>query len=375
MTKLFLCVLTLSVGSFGANTVALFDLSSPATGPFPANAFTVADPLQNTGVRINLPAPDCNAQPSACGDVALLNQLDGFNLQPRIRVCFSGPVDSSTLYPGVKLVVLNNLTHDEAGIQALHHVVKTNQGFYDPQTNCFSAKPDEFLDQHRRYALVVTDAVHDASGKRVKDDKAFADCAKAKTSGAYCADLSAEMDKLGEIIDDRIVAASIFTTLSVTDWVQKARDQVQTSPLTVTPLGVFKISDLAAMTWYAQVNGPVQFPIPIPLAALAAVDRVAFGLYTSPIFLNGNGFISATPTGGPINPPSLSAPVGFHVFLPAGPAPPGGYPVMIYGHGFGDSQFGAPTAVASSFAQAGFATIAIDAIGHGFGPGSTVVLT
>ncbi len=36
----------------------LFDLSSPETGPFPSNWFTVADNTQNTGRRVNMPLPD-----------------------------------------------------------------------------------------------------------------------------------------------------------------------------------------------------------------------------------------------------------------------------------------------------------------------------
>ena len=42
------------------------------------------------------------------------------------------------------------------------------------------------------------------------------------------------------------------------------------------------------------------------------------------------------------------------------------------GHGFGDSRFGGPTAVSPTLARAGFAVIAINAVGHGFGPDSTV---
>ena len=36
----------------------------------------------------------------------------------------------------------------------------------------------------------------------------------------------------------------------------------------------------------------------------------------------------------------------FNLFLPAGPAPAGGWPVAIFGHGFTDNKHGAPFAVA-----------------------------
>ena len=60
--------------------------------------------------------------------------------------------------------------------------------------------------------------------------------------------------------------------------------------------------------------------------------------------------------------------VYFHVYLPSSPPPASGYPVVIFGHGFGDSQWGGATAVAPTLAAAGFATVAINAVGHGFGP-------
>src|SRR5436190_15190051 len=65
--------------------------------PFPSNLYTVPDATQLTGVRVNLPAPDAS-HPSDAADVAVLNQLDGFNIQPRISIPFSGPiaVDSAT---------------------------------------------------------------------------------------------------------------------------------------------------------------------------------------------------------------------------------------------------------------------------------------
>src|SRR5262245_59135353 len=72
----------------------LFDLSSPERSPFPSDRFTVADDEQNTARRVNLPMPaDCTVEVSECEDVAILNQLDGFNLVARISVPFDGDID------------------------------------------------------------------------------------------------------------------------------------------------------------------------------------------------------------------------------------------------------------------------------------------
>src|SRR5262249_53531711 len=80
-------------------------------------------------------------------------------------------------------------------------------------------------------------------------------------------------------------------------------------------------------------------------------------------------------TGGPIQSPLGYIPISYHVFLPPVADPAAKIPVVIYGHAAGDSQFGAPTAMASTLAKAGFATLAIEEFDHGFGPGSVTVVT
>src|SRR2546423_5243087 len=74
-----------------------FDPSSPDKGPFPSDRFTRLDLSQNTFRRVRLPKPDCSARPSDCADVDVLNTLDGFNLQPRITVPFTGAIDVNTV--------------------------------------------------------------------------------------------------------------------------------------------------------------------------------------------------------------------------------------------------------------------------------------
>ncbi len=95
-------VLTLAtaVPSFAAGVDARFDLSSPSGVPFPTDLFTVADPSHNTGRRVSLAKPDCAARPSDCADIDVLNTLDGFNLQPRVSIPFSGAIDVATVNSG-----------------------------------------------------------------------------------------------------------------------------------------------------------------------------------------------------------------------------------------------------------------------------------
>jgi len=73
------------------------DTSSPDKGPFPSDRFTRLDFSQNTFLHVRLPKPDCNARPSDCADIDVLNTLDGFNVQPRITVPFTGAIDVNTV--------------------------------------------------------------------------------------------------------------------------------------------------------------------------------------------------------------------------------------------------------------------------------------
>jgi hypothetical protein len=64
----------------------------------------------------------------------------------------------------------------------------------------------------------------------------------------------------------------------------------------------------------------------------------------------------------------------FTLYLPSGPEPTNGWPVAIMGHGGTgnkDGTFGVGVA-AALLAENGIATIGINAVGHGFGPGGTL---
>ena len=76
---------------------AVFELSTPATSPFPSDWFTVPDANQNTRRRVNLPLPNCAVRPSDCEDLNVVNTLDGFSADPRLSIPFDGPIDVTTV--------------------------------------------------------------------------------------------------------------------------------------------------------------------------------------------------------------------------------------------------------------------------------------
>lgn len=365
----------------GAETRVLFS-------PFPSDTYTAADPGQKTGRRVNLPAPEaCAASPALCAGLQLVNRLDGFHVNPRIEVRFSGAVDAESLREGVRLAALENLTAEEHGLHSPGEIVPLNRLSYDPAAHAFFAKPDNILDQHRRYALVVTDAVRDAAGAPVGADPAFTACL-ASPEG-YCAELRGAVESVrSQFAPRRIVGASVFTTLSVTAWLEAARrrlGEVAPEAAPAGPASAFDFAQLSGVTLRLQTGvEPARFreeTLPVALLNLIPagvpnpIGRIVFGTFASPRFLGPHFEIEPQPAASAAAPPALVERVGLHALLPSRPRPAAGYPVVIFGHGFTDSRFGGPSAVAPVFTAAGFAVAAINAFGHGYGPASSIVLT
>jgi hypothetical protein len=346
-----------------AATTVLFDPLSPATGPFPSDALTTPDVLQRTGTRLNLPVPDCVTQYTQCQEMALLDQTDGFSLRPRIHVRFSGPVNTATLRDGISII----------GPEGR---IPINQVVWDPATNTVFAKPDSTLRQQTQYELIITDAVKDAAGASVVADPAFL----AQPPILYGVFSTNPVPPVA--LQGVAVAITTFTTMSATAWLEHARDILPYVPTVVRlaqPQSTFRLADAATFTLHEQVGvNPVRFldlSLPITSTLLAGVDRLVVGSFRSPRFLEDDQSIRPAPTLPGFSVPTNTEEIGFNALLPSSPKPASGYPVVIFGHGFGDSRFGGPTAVAPTLARAGLATIAITAVGHGFGPLSTFSIT
>lgn len=365
-------------GAFSATT-ALFAPGDPATGPFPSDYLTIADPLQKTGIRIDMPLAACATQYTSCQEIGLLDQMDGFSVRARAVARFSAPVNPATLAGGLIYVALDNLTQEEPGVYRTGQLIAADQIVYDPTTNTAYAKPYSALDQHRHYAIVVTDAVQDTAGAPVVASAAFQACLTDRSP--YCTSLASALASIS-VGPQHIVAASVFTTMSATGWLERAREILPYVPPVVMlaqPESTFHVADLSAIVLHEQTGAnPVSFTdisLPLNTTLLNGLDRIVIGSYESPDFLAGDWTIPPSPTNPGLAVPAATNQVGFNALLPSTPEPPNGYPVVVFGHGFGDSRFGGPTAAAPTLARAGLAVIAIDAVGHGFGPESTVTFT
>src|SRR5207245_10272615 len=99
---------------------------------------------QLTGRRVDLPLPDRATRPSDYDDVSVINTLDGFNLQPRLSIAFSGPIDVNTVNSStVFLVKMADTTGPDQGCGK---VVGINQTVWDVATNTSHVDADELLD-------------------------------------------------------------------------------------------------------------------------------------------------------------------------------------------------------------------------------------
>jgi hypothetical protein len=358
--------------------------TDPSATPFPSDRFTERDWHNNTFRRVNLPKPDCAVPANAveCGDIDVINQLDGFSTQPRITVPFTGAIDptsvsSDTLY-------LINLG-DTLTLRGFGERVGINRALWDPATNTLVAQPDELLAQHSRYLLVVTDGIRDSEGQRIVAARFLDDLARGQHE--YDRDLRDSM-RWGTH-RNRVVSASLFTTQSITGELQKINRQVKQAaapaPLNFAignggaARAVFALGDVGSITFNRQTSvAGAPSPVVLPLGALAiagpTVGTVAYATYRSPNYLAPGQFIpvTSTLTGAPA--PQGQADIVVQMFLPAGPKPAGGWPVAIYGHGFTDTSYGTTITLPSVYASQGLATLSINVVGHGFGPNGTLAV-
>lgn len=360
-----------------------FDLSDPAGSPFPNNRFTVIDRTQNTFRRVNLPKPDCIVRPSDCADIDVINTLDGFSTQPRITVPFTGDIDVGSVNSNTVFMLNLGDTHTFFGAG---QKVGINQIVWDPATKTLAFESDELLNEHSRYVLIVTDGVRDASGKKLKAIELDDDN---NDSGRESSEYRRELrDAVRARIPDnaKVVAASLFTTQSVSADLLKIMQTIkQSTPAPAnfmignngTVRAVFPVANtnirINVQTGAAPSTFISTFLLMPALSFIPnTVGQIAYGKFSSPDYQTAAKYIPATGTLSGQPQQQGTNELVFQLFLPAGPTPAGGWPVAIFGHAITDSMYGAPWLVASVFASKGIATLAINVVGHGGGAEGTL---
>ncbi|MGY1700866.1 Ig-like domain-containing protein [Geodermatophilus sp. SYSU D00766] len=295
---------------------------------FPTDSLTVRDPAQLTGRRVALPTDGCGA-PIACGLVQQLNRLDGFDLDPRIAVRFSGPVDPAA--------TAARITLQPAGTDAR---IGVDRVVWDPATNTLYAHPAEQLAPSTTYRLRVQGG---------PANKATHDTFTTMSATDGLLDIQRQIDS-----GDAFAAAGIDDPAL----------QVQ---------GAFPARG-TTVAWATDrgATDPAPTPTPVPTAALGGT--IVFGSFQAPSWLTSDVTIPQTPTGDAGPRPVGAEQLPFVAVLPPGTPPSGGWPVAVFGHGF-TSSTNAVFLAAVENAKNGIATIGTNVVGHGYGPESGWVVT
>ena len=302
---------------------------------FPSNALTVRDAKQATGRRVKLRLPDCQRLVSNCNEIRLLNQLDGFDIEPRVEIRFHRPIDvgkvnGRTVYVQAKggpRLALNRLV-------------------WSPARNALYGIPERQLDAGRTYTLRVS---RQLSGRG---------------------------------------ASTTFTTMSATAGLVQMRKQLDSG-------SAYEQAGVAAADRGLRFERPDGTRTVFPAANVRRINRFddtgaeqlvesqvlnlavenagtyAFGSFVAPSWLTADRVIPAAPTRGSGPRVRGKEEIGFTLIAPAGTKPEGGWPVAIFGPGITRSKYDLFLAADRNAAR-GIATLAIDPVGHAFGPRSEV---
>ena len=265
---------------------------------------------------------------------------------------------------------------------------------WDPVTFTLHVESDELLDQHTRYGLIVTRAVKDINRDPVEATTDFRYFLAVSLwdqwwrGGDYGTTL---LDAMGGarragVGGREVVSASVFTTQSVTAILEKIRGQIKaatpaSADFKLGPGGtrtVFALNDVVSVVNNQQTgdNPPRFTPVSLgPPRDSAGIGQVAFGKYLSPDYeVHPGEYIPPVGTLSGVPEVRATNEIYFNLFLPTRPKPPGGWPVAIFGHGANGSK-NLSLFVAGSVAGQGIAMIAVNAVGHDFGPQGTMTVT
>jgi len=324
--------------------VALIALAVPAGAEadvlrvFPNDKLTKKDKRQVTGRRVALKLPNCRARPSDCNDRRLLNQLDGFDIDPRIEIRFDRPVNVARVTPATLF-----LQKVGGGPR-----IGVNRIVWSPARNALYAQPRELLEESTRYRIVVARSL---GGRRAS--------ARFTTLTA-----TAALRKMRAQLDDGSAyeRAGIAPEARGLDFVRP--DGTRT---------VFNAQSVLTITRFNDVGPPALMQEVVPNVAALGAGQYAFGSFLSPTWLDADRTIPNKPTRTGTPAVTGREEVGFTMIVPSGTKPPGGWPVAVFGPGITRSKYDLFLA-ADENASRGIATLATDPAGHSFGPRSEVAV-
>jgi hypothetical protein len=323
---------------------------------------------------------------SICDAFAELNKLDGFDIQPRVTVPFTGPIDLNSVNDS-NFFITDTASTFASGLRQLT---------FDPATNTLAGLSDRMLLEGTAYRIHVLSTIHDKTGK------AISACGGSCTVGFTTRNASSSLVHIRQALDLPLTdarnayrqagfpGAATSTASRKASFVQNGVADVfnaaTVEPSLANPLNGIVRNDQVSTNPSAPLHSS-DVPVLIPPGA---AGYYAFGSYLSPryqfastpahqdnTFGSGDGH-----TDGEIPPlPTKNTPVPFGadrlgiIVITPDPtkfAPP--WPAAVYGPGFTRSKYDI-FVTADYNASLGVMTVATDPSGHGFGPGSTATVT
>ena len=238
-----------------------------------------------------------------------------------------------------------------------------------------------------RHALVLTRRVHSAAGQPLSMDTELARIAELDPAarGSRAEHLYGDaMDRLEEAraVERRDIAGlAVFTTSRRVEELPRLRERLkqeppprlllssaEASPYTVAVFGIGQtptLDDWLGAHPERDESGD-EWPGGDNPGGIAhdQIAVIATGAFVAPSFLNRSSGHFETDASGEVVLAQPAAKVPVTLMIPRAPAPPGGYPVVIHGHGLSNHR-GSMLGIVNEIARAGFAMIAIDDVKHG----------
>jgi len=263
------------------------------------------------------------------------------------------------------------------------------QAKYLPSLQCLSVipAPGFVLPMGIRHAIVVTDGVHTAGGKRLGPAPNLA-----RIGGLAASDRKTPAEKLygdameeivrAKAVDDigHIASLTVFTTSGRAEEMPKLRarlreepeptiflDETKAAPYTAARFGIASLPSIDDWLGKPEVDEKgVEWPGGDNPGGIAhdAIAIVASGAFVAPSFKDPTTNHIEQDASGAFLLADPQAKIPVTIVIPKSPMPAAGYPVIINGHGLSNNR-GSMLSLANELARAGFAMIGIDDVLHG----------
>lgn len=396
---------------------------SPVTGVLTARFDPTAGVLPSatnlafqgtTDLTLNPPVAD----PNNFGDPTVaVSALDGWGTVTPVTTSFNAAPATSTLVPGQTIRMFEvTLTGPGGAVTGITRELAGGTEFVvaptasDSSGRTIAIVPTRPLKQMTTYLAVLTTGIADSRGNAATSDQTYfltkgtsALCVNGQstvptlTTAQACAleplrqltnAQEAVLAAAAGIARDRVVLSWTFTTQSITPVLQTVRAAVQPAPVMLAPSGL-----TIAAAGLPPIADIVVGTIDLPYYLRTNEQAGYFGNLPGPL----GGFWRAPACGtvpscaavlGPSNPstnltflnrmPAQQATVKVPLLMTVPNAasghvkPPSGWPLVIFQHGITRNRTDA-LAISATFAQLGYAVVAIDQPLHGVTPADTTL--